>query len=93
MSRAAVGKAVRFHYTGSLGGGSGSDSSIERDPLRAKLGAGEDLTLELKLVEIRLGAVEPRPTTAPARAASRPVVAGEAKVSLKGPAPIVRSCD
>ncbi|MCE3247668.1 MAG: hypothetical protein K0R41_1493 [Geminicoccaceae bacterium] len=56
MSRAAVGKAVRFHCTGSLGDGSGSGSSIERDPLRVKLGAGEDLTLELKLVEIRLGA-------------------------------------
>ncbi|MCC2663671.1 MAG: hypothetical protein K0S96_1111 [Geminicoccaceae bacterium] len=52
MSRAAVGKAALFHYTGSLGGGSGSGSSIERDPLRVKLGAGEDLTLDLKLVEI-----------------------------------------
>jgi FKBP-type peptidyl-prolyl cis-trans isomerase len=41
MSRAAVGKAVRFHYTGSLGDGSGSGSSIERDPLEVKLGAGQ----------------------------------------------------
>ena len=41
MSRAAAGKTVRFHYTGSLGDGTVFDSSIERDPLQVKLGAGQ----------------------------------------------------
>jgi peptidylprolyl isomerase len=41
MSRAAQGKTVRFHYTGSLADGTVFDSSIEREPLQVKLGAGQ----------------------------------------------------
>jgi peptidylprolyl isomerase len=41
MSRAAAGKTVRFHYTGSLADGTVFDSSVERDPLQVTLGAGQ----------------------------------------------------
>jgi len=41
MSRAAAGKQVLFHYTGSLADGTVFDSSIEREPLRVQLGSGQ----------------------------------------------------
>jgi peptidylprolyl isomerase len=41
MSRAAQGKTVRFHYTGSLADGTVFDSSTEREPLEVTLGAGQ----------------------------------------------------
>ena len=41
MSRAAQGKTVRFHYTGSLADGTVFDSSMEREPLEVTLGAGQ----------------------------------------------------
>jgi peptidylprolyl isomerase len=41
MSRAAAGKQVLFHYTGSLADGTVFDSSIEREPLRVEIGSGQ----------------------------------------------------